>query len=157
MKLFHRQQLENQSFETSDALQRLWKAYAHTLMQAQGLSWTQILVLYAIEAQQPIASRKLGEALHITPGAVTQFVDSLVAEGYVNRRENALDRRITQLTLTDKGTKRLKEITKKRRATFVAVFDALDDDELVKYTEYQQKIVQQLERLQQSNRSERTH
>jgi DNA-binding MarR family transcriptional regulator len=149
-----RQFLEEDVFAIVESLQKAWKAYFAAQLETENVSFPQIAALHYIHAHQPVAGRKLGEMLHVTPGAVTQIVDGLVADGYVDRRENADDRRVIDLTLTPAGSKKLVAIQDKRRHIFVDIFSALSDQELMEIGKYQEKIVRQLEKLQDNSRKE---
>ncbi len=58
--------------------------------------------------------RDIAEGLSMTYSAASQLTDRLVKKGLVTRRENARDRRLTEIELTTEGLK-LAEIIKLRR------------------------------------------
>lgn len=72
--------------------------------------------LTAIDRGVRQASRLVGE-MGISKQAVSQLLDTLVASGFVERRPDPTDRRRTELTLTPKGRRAVKEISAATHAT----------------------------------------
>lgn len=59
------------------------------------------LLFFARSRELPLG--KIGERLQVHPTSVTSLVDRLVADGLVERRPHATDRRTTLASLTDSG------------------------------------------------------
>jgi DNA-binding MarR family transcriptional regulator len=73
---------------------------------------------------------ELADLSHITPGAVTQFVDGLVERGLVMREGDPSDRRIVRLKLTELAKKQFEKVRKEHLASMAKIFEALNDDEI---------------------------
>jgi DNA-binding MarR family transcriptional regulator len=96
------------------------------------LSPPQVHLLFTIghKKAEGISMKELAELLHITPGAVTQFVDGLVKKGLVAREGEPSDRRIVILKLTELAKKQMEKFRKEHLASMSRIFEALNDDEI---------------------------
>ena len=74
------------------------------------LTVAQLKCLVVIASEGSTSSRKLAEALGVTPANVTGIVDRLVEQGLVSRRENPDDRRMLIIELTEKGDNLLRNL-----------------------------------------------
>jgi DNA-binding MarR family transcriptional regulator len=77
-----------------------------------------------------ISVKELAESAHITPGAVTQFVDTLVERGMVTREIDPSDRRMVRLKLTPEARSHFEKMRKEHLETMIEVFETLSDDDL---------------------------
>jgi MarR family transcriptional regulator, organic hydroperoxide resistance regulator len=68
-----------------------------------GLSQAQCQVLERLDPNAPVAMCRIAEALDCDPSNVTGIVDRLQAQGLVERRADAADRRVKKLVLTPRG------------------------------------------------------
>lgn len=78
-----------------------------------GLTPPQMLALKLLDPDHPIPMRELAAQLHCDSSNVTGIVDRLTAQGLVERREDAHDRRVRMLAVTDDGARvraRLREV-----------------------------------------------
>jgi DNA-binding MarR family transcriptional regulator len=72
-------------------------------MDASGLSSSQVNALMRLYHSGACGVSNIGEHVGISNAAASQMVDQLVRMGLVERTENLGDRRVRQLTLTEKG------------------------------------------------------
>jgi DNA-binding MarR family transcriptional regulator len=95
------------------------------------LSPPQLHLLFTIDShKEEMSAKELAERSSITPGAVTQFVDTLVERGLVAREGDPNDRRIVRLKLTEQAKGQLEQFRKKHLAVMSKIFEALTDDEI---------------------------
>src|SRR2546425_13293886 len=73
-----------------------------------GASDFAILELLLHRGRQPVNA--IGRRVDLTSGAITSAVDRLEAQGLVVRTADAEDRRTRFVSLTSKGTKRIREV-----------------------------------------------
>lgn len=71
----------------------------------------------------------ISKNLRVTSPTVTQMVNSLIAQGYVVRTTDAQDRRISEITLTEKGKHLAEMAVEKSRNTFKGMIDYLGKEE----------------------------
>ncbi len=93
-------------------------------MEESGLTLTQVkalLMLAGPEGEQPYAGRDIAERLEVSLPSVSRAVDGLVRNRLVSRVEDAEDRRVRRLSITDKGRRLAGEIVAARMADMEAL------------------------------------
>ena len=75
----------------------------------------------------PSSGRDIGSGLQVSMSAASQLVERLVRKGLVTRSENAADRRLTRVELTQPGRKLVKTMRGKRSRWFEAVIGAMPE------------------------------
>lgn len=148
--LYHtrRRKLVRAVLDSTDAMQRQWKTVLAAALDEQGISLAQFAVLKVIANDGPVTNGELSARLWVTPGAITQLVDNLIADGYIRRKPDTQDRRIHNLSLSTTGRQKLQELEHKRRHIFAKVFEALSDEELQVLLQCQAKMHERLVALQ---------
>jgi DNA-binding MarR family transcriptional regulator len=143
-----REELTKRIFEHSEAMKRgmytHMQAYFHNLPLSRPL----LEVLSAIKHLQPVSSKEIAQQLYLTPGAVSQSVESLDQEGYLVREADANDRRIQYLRLSKKGEKLLQDVEKQRRNMMEKAMQGLTLEELTVWLKVQTKLIQQFQAAQ---------
>jgi DNA-binding MarR family transcriptional regulator len=102
-------------------------------------------VLYVIAESQPISLKKLADAIHLTPGAITQLVDGLVQANYVNRTPSEQDRRVSVVTLTPEGSRTMSAMRRSKEELFTKLVGGLTNEELSAFVGVQRKMLKYLE------------
>lgn len=74
----------------------------HVVSRRAGLSETELVTLEHLSREQ-IGPAEVARRLEVSTAAATGIVDRLVARGHVERRPHELDRRRTDLHITDSG------------------------------------------------------
>jgi DNA-binding MarR family transcriptional regulator len=112
-------------------LSRLMTAVvAHSLaVMERQLTVPQLRVLVLIGSEGSVNVSAVAEALGVNPSNASRTADSLVRAGLVDRQASAADRRNLSLTLTEEGTRLIKELMEVRRSVFEKVAATLDDAE----------------------------
>ena len=88
---------------------RLLGAFIGGTMQGTGISPAGIGVMRLLAARDGLKSSEVAARGWWTPGTVTSVVDTLVRDGYVERRREPADRRVVRLYLTDTGRQKVEE------------------------------------------------
>jgi DNA-binding MarR family transcriptional regulator len=104
-----------------------------------GLSHSQIGMLFMIHHHREANVKKISEHLGVTKSAITQLLDPLVTNGFIERQNDVSDRRIVRFSLTGKGKKVLKEINKLKFSGLRSALDNLSDKELEQLAKLHQK------------------
>lgn len=95
------------------------------------LSPPQMHIFFTIaHHKEGVSVKELAEDANVTPGAITQFVDTLVEKGLVAREGDPNDRRIVRLKLTDKAKNQFEKFRTEHLASMCRVFDVLSDEEI---------------------------
>lgn len=132
-------------FSTSDVVQRMMRQCIHQVFDELGIAPSQLHLLHTIDMLQPVSLKKLASEMKLTPGAITQLVDSLVSSGYVERIHDDRDRRVICATLTPEGKEKISLLKRKKRALLEKVVADLDDEEIDVFLRVQQKMIAYLE------------
>lgn len=140
-----RDKLISDIFNTLELTKRAMFAHFYHATAKGDLGPSQIHILFIVGRDQPVQLKDLAAKLHLTPGAITQIIDSLVKDGYLKRTPHDTDRRIIQVQLTKKGVNHIHILMQKRLEWFTEVVSSLDTEELVTYLKVQQKILTKLE------------
>jgi DNA-binding MarR family transcriptional regulator len=90
-----------------------------------GLTFPQIIVMYALtwEGPQPIST--LAQTLRLSLAATSQLVDRLVDGGYVAREEDPDDRRVRVVRMRPSGKQFMSRLNEIRRRELSEAFDRL--------------------------------
>jgi len=95
------------------------------------LSAPQANLLFTIaHNNEGISVKELAETSGVTPGAITQFVDALVARGLVMREGDLVDRRIVRLKATPLAKDQFERFRREHLTSFAKVFDVLSNEEI---------------------------
>lgn len=117
-------------FELSDVA-RAMRTHIDQRARAHGMTRAQWAVLSRIERQEGATQAELAEALEIQPISLVRLIDRLCAQGLVERRAHAKDRRVNLLHLTDAGRDRLQAMWPLGRAIALEALDGLDEAEVL--------------------------
>jgi DNA-binding MarR family transcriptional regulator len=102
---------------------RLASARLHRRLRQEadtGLSPSQQSALATIDLQGPMTLGDLAAAEQVTPPTITKVIARLEEDGLVDRTVDASDRRITRVSTTHEGRRRL-EHSRARRNAFLTV------------------------------------
>jgi DNA-binding MarR family transcriptional regulator len=136
------------------AASRLLRSYGEHTVQAAGLkvSVAGLGVLRALMAADGLKSAEVAEQAWCTPGTVTSVVNTLVKDGFVERRPDDADRRVVRLYLTDEGRALISYYVPQAAARWRKAFDFVDEaDEAV----VRGFLIQLIDQLSQLLREER--
>ena len=76
---------------------------ANTLLEAIGLYRGQPPVLFALWDQEGLTHTELAERLQNTPATITKMIQRMEKAGFVQRRPDANDQRVSRVYLTEAG------------------------------------------------------
>ena len=116
------------------AASRLLGAYGQQTVNAAGLkvSMAGLGVLRALMAVDGLKSAEVAEQAWSTPGTVTSVVNTLVKDGFVERKPDEADRRVVRLYITDQGRALISYYVPQAAARWRKAFDFVDEgDEAV--------------------------
>lgn len=84
--------------------------------------------------------KELAEHTAVTPGAITQLIDTLVEKGLVTREGDPIDRRIVRLKITPLAIEQFEKFRQEHLASFSRVFEVLNTEELQQLITLMDKI-----------------
>lgn len=103
-------------------------------------SFLHIQTLRYIKKERGAAMKALARQLHITPPSATALSDLLVKNGLIKKTLAASDRRVTRLTITDKGNKFLDNHFKKIVSVMKKNLRVLDRKEKINFINILNKL-----------------
>lgn len=90
------------AFITNTSAKKLAECFNDRLSQL-GITRVQWIALYYMGKYENISQIELGEKMDIKASSVARLIDRMERDGYVVRRRDPKDRRITNLILTEMG------------------------------------------------------
>ena len=88
---------------TVKRLYHLMGQYFNTILRPYGVASSQWYVLYALSQSPQLTQKELQAAMQVESATLTGMVDSLVRNGWVERKQSAGDRRVKELHFTPAG------------------------------------------------------
>lgn len=137
-------------YAVSATIQRLMRSHMQESHASLGIGPSEGHLLHLIAEAQSINLKDLASAMHLTPGAITQLVDSLVHSGLVTRTPGEQDRRVAVVAVTPAGTQTIAKMKHFKEKMFANILDDLSDSELAAYVRVQRKMLKYLEEHCQS-------
>jgi DNA-binding MarR family transcriptional regulator len=105
---------------------RLLGAFWWCTAQGTGISPAGLGVVRLLAARDGLKSSEVAARGWSTPGTVTSVVDTLVRDGYVERRRDPGDRRVVRLYLTEQGRQKVAESVSLIGPKWNGAFDYVD-------------------------------
>ena len=133
---------------------KLMGAYGQCTVQAAGLkvSLAGLGVLRVLVDEDGLKSSEVADRAWSSPGTVTAVVNTLVRDGFVERRDDETDRRIVRLYITEQGRAVITYYVAQAAPRWRKAFDFVDkEDEAV----VRRFFVQMIDHLGQLMREER--
>jgi DNA-binding MarR family transcriptional regulator len=97
------------------------------IVEELDLSMTQLKILFVLDGSDgELTPSELAKLVGLSPAATGRAVDGLTRQGIVSRREDAADRRVKRLGLTDAGLQAVDRITAARHAGLMRLVEPLD-------------------------------
>jgi DNA-binding MarR family transcriptional regulator len=130
------QKLTDQMFSVMRQIHHGALPHGPLLSPSQG----RLLFIIGSRKEEGISVKELAETANVTPGAITQFADTLVKKDLVRREADPNDRRVARLKLTDLARNQFQKLKKDHLASATQVLDALSNDEIRKLIELLSKV-----------------
>lgn len=143
----HREDLRAQLFENMTLTKRLIHQRWQSCLGDAGLPHGQLELLFTIQQLQPVSPKQLAAHLQLTPGAISQLLDSLFTHQWLRRETDALDRRTYVLYLSKKGQQKVDSIAAARQRFMHELMADLTPEELTAMLRIQKKMAERLQRL----------
>lgn len=125
------------------ALRRILRAtelYGRTLAQTAGLTPVQIRLLQIVLSEDTVTPKQISLQMGVSPATISTLLDRMAAKSMIERQRSDIDRRQTNIVLTEVGRKAVEGAPDPLQQKYVKEFEALADWE-------QAMIVAALERV----------
>ena len=110
---------------------RLHHARAHTLLEELDLYRGQPPVLFALWEQEGLTHSELAARLHVKPATITKMINRMEKTGFVQRRSDSEDQRVSRVYLTDAGRAIQNEVERVWRTLLEETFVGFSPEERV--------------------------
>lgn len=90
------------AFITNKAAKKMADAFNERLSKV-GITRVQWIALFYLGKKEGISQKEFGELMEIKDSTVARLIDRMENEGYLYRKKDSKDRRITNVYLTEKG------------------------------------------------------
>ena len=111
---------------TNDMLDKL----IHKDIKSYGLNVTEFAVLEVLYNRGEHTIQRIKERILIASSSTTYVVTNLEKKGYIQRRQDTKDKRVSYASLTEKGRAFMDEIFPNHANTIASIFSDLSEDEL---------------------------
>lgn len=132
------------TFNNMQATKRLMSCYFQHSLRELGVSSTQAMLLFTIDAREPLSFKQIAEHMVLTPGAVTQGINSLEALGYITRTPDEHDRRIVYLSLSAAGKDFVKRLHAAHHRMYAGIMAEMSNQEIAVWLGVQEKMLHYL-------------
>jgi DNA-binding MarR family transcriptional regulator len=97
------------------------------IVEELDLSMTQLKMLFVLDGSDgELTPSELAKLVGLSPAATGRAIDALTRQGIVSRREDAADRRVKRLALTDAGLQAVGRITAARHEGLMGLVEPLE-------------------------------
>ncbi|MFP7394561.1 MarR family transcriptional regulator [Niallia circulans] len=94
------------------------------------LNITQYKLLFHLDKVGSLNVSDLAKSVHITNAAVTTITDQLLADDYITKDRSKTDRRVVNITITDKGRTIVNNMKKEQQNKMKEHFHKLTDEDI---------------------------
>jgi DNA-binding MarR family transcriptional regulator len=117
-------------------------------MERIGLYRGQAILLMILSRHDGITHSEIAEKLRISPAAATKVIKRMEGEGYVRRRADPTDERVSRVYLQDRGRALIAEIEGAFGKLDRAMFEGLSEPDLVRFRDLLTQMAGNLQRFQ---------
>ncbi|MDD3487538.1 MAG: MarR family transcriptional regulator [Candidatus Moranbacteria bacterium] len=112
-----------------------------------GITMLQINLLDHIKDNPGIQFRDLCENFLLSPSSVSQLLDRLYEQGFIDREINPDDRRFMLISLTKKGEKTIEKLKKERLKMMSGIAKFMSAGDIEKMIEIHKNVLGRIERV----------
>jgi DNA-binding MarR family transcriptional regulator len=108
---------------------RLHHRYHHNIFMSYDLYRGQNRLFDKLSESGEVSQTELARKMNIAPATLTRMVQNMEKKGYLTRKKDKLDQRITLISLTPKGQKTRSSINQKLEDVDQRIFKNFTEDE----------------------------
>lgn len=108
---------------------RLHRGVMHSVWDELGLYRGQPFLLAVLWDQEGITHSELARRMHVSPATVTNMIKRMEKSGFVERRPDAEDQRVSHVYLTDAGRAIRERVDRQWQEIEARVFGSFSQDE----------------------------
>jgi DNA-binding MarR family transcriptional regulator len=108
----------------------LFKTISKPLRSQTSITPGGMFVMGSLKRHESLSMTEIGKYLSMPKPHVTLIVDRLIEEGYVKRQNSSRDRRVINISLTEKGLANFEAIKKEAGKTLKSRLQLLNEEEI---------------------------
>lgn len=135
----------------SDSVQGYLKELVHLYfvkiynqMESYGLHPGQVAVMKALDRKEGMSQRELADILHIKPPTVAVSIKRMEKNGFIERKSDEKDQRITRIYLTQYGKKINQEIVELLQKNEEELFQGFEEGEKYLFKRFFKQMIENL-------------
>ena len=144
----YKQQAITDLFSLIACISRTMHGHTYVCQDGGDITSGQLGLLFTLKYHGPLTARDIADRLALTPGAVSQNVDVLLARKLITRTARAEDRRTYDLDLSAQGYRQVAEMERKRQGFIDGIASDLTDEELQLLLKAHGKILRYMQQSQ---------
>ncbi|WP_084031652.1 MarR family winged helix-turn-helix transcriptional regulator [Anaerobacillus arseniciselenatis] len=113
------------------------------VLSKHGLSWTSFSILYDLWIWKSVETKKLAELTAVSKATISNITKTLEKKELVFRKTDTRDRRITFVTMTDKGKKVMEELYPQFHQGEVEIVSSLSVKEQKNVSELLRRVIKE--------------
>lgn len=117
---------------------------AYNQMEKYALHPGQAAVIKEVGKNEGMSQRELADALHIKPPTVAVSIKRMEKGGFLERKADEKDQRVTRIYLTDYGREIYDELTKLFKENEKALFQGFEEGEIYLFKRFCKQIIQNI-------------
>lgn len=119
----------------------------HRAVRGLGIHRGQPPLLHELWKKDGMTQSEIGEQLHVQPSTVSNMVSRMAEAGFVERRDDPVDHRVSRVYLTEKGSCVRERLLAAERELTYRMIEGLGDEEQETLTQLLMRIRQNLREL----------
>jgi DNA-binding MarR family transcriptional regulator len=126
--------VEQRQLEPWEMLLKSYKLMRKILQEEavrEGLTFNETSLLFFVNANGKANVTTLAKYLDVSKSSVVEMIDKLVRNGLLERTKDVEDRRVTYVTITDRGRAVLETVREKYKETINKVLSEVNDVECI--------------------------
>ncbi|MDT7899748.1 MAG: MarR family transcriptional regulator [Sulfolobales archaeon] len=127
--------MEQRQLEPWEMLLKSYKLMRKILQEEavrEGLTFNETSLLFFVNANGKANVTTLAKYLDVSKSSVVEMIDKLVRNGFLERTKDVKDRRVTYVTITDRGRAVLETVREKYKETINKVLSEVNDVECIR-------------------------
>lgn len=104
------------------------KGHGHSMLEAREMH-AQYHLLALLRKKDGRTQKELGEHFHIRPASLSELIDKLEQAGFVERKTNEQDKRMSDIFLTEQGKIKTEKAMSHRQDSLKELFNSLSDED----------------------------
>lgn len=124
---------------------------SHSYKYFKGIASAELILLYRIKLMnrecKSVTISDLAKSMSVSPPAISRTISSLEDNNFIKRVTNPNDRRIQNVVLTQKGLDKFKETNELIFGVIDKILKDKEPEEIRKYIDFTQEIVQKLKEV----------